>query len=219
MAAPRCPIVASVGGDRYADAQRQRLLEGLATSICEKGLVETSLSDIVRNARASKRTFYKHFPDKDSCFVALAQALRRDVRRRVYEVIDPEDDWETQVSTTIDAFLAILAANPAMTFTLASAALGPSVVRAQQQAMNEYALMVQRIAGSESFRRAGIEPISFTRAYMLVSGLGQTITRAVERGESFLELAPEFKSVFGAVLVASPVAAPAGAAATSAREP
>ena len=48
------------------EQQHRRLLDGLAASIRQKGLSRTQVSDIVGHARASRRTFYKHFPDKDS---------------------------------------------------------------------------------------------------------------------------------------------------------
>ena len=195
-----------MGGEESDQAQRARLLEGLAASIREQGLAATQLADIVRHARASRRTFYKHFPDKDACFVELARRLSNEVRGRVRGAIEPEAPWEAQVSTAIDAYLSALASDPAMTLTFSSASLGPTIVRAQRDAIEQYALLVQEIAAGESFRQAGIPPISRERAYMLVSGLSQTVIRAVEHGEDVLGLAPEFKSVFGAVLSSAPVA-------------
>ena len=42
-----------------ADPFRGRLLDGLATSIGERGYRDTTVADIVRHARTSKRTFYE----------------------------------------------------------------------------------------------------------------------------------------------------------------
>ena len=195
-----------MGGEESDQAQRTRLLEGLAASIREKGLAATQLADIVRHARASRRTFYKHFPDKDACFVELARRLSTEVRGGVRSVIDADAPWELQVSTAIDTYLSALASDPAMTLTFASASLGPTIVRAQREAIEQYAVLVQEISAGESFRQAGIPPISLVRAYMLVSGLSQTVIRAVEHGENVLGLAPEFKAVFGVVLASGPVA-------------
>src|SRR5690242_1849941 len=55
--------------------QRQRLLDGLAEAIREKGFGETQIADIVRFAKASRRTFYNHFPDKESAYVELLDVL------------------------------------------------------------------------------------------------------------------------------------------------
>ena len=53
---------------------RRRLLDGLAASIEERGYRETTVADIVRCARTSKRTFYDYFPTKEACFVELLSA-------------------------------------------------------------------------------------------------------------------------------------------------
>src|SRR5436309_3282404 len=55
------------------DGPRQRLLDGLRQAIREQGLPQLTISDIVRNARTSKRTFYECFADKDACLVELAE--------------------------------------------------------------------------------------------------------------------------------------------------
>ena len=44
-----------------ADPFRVRLLDGLATSIGERGYRASTVADIVRHARTSKRTFYDQF--------------------------------------------------------------------------------------------------------------------------------------------------------------
>ncbi|MDQ2627538.1 MAG: TetR/AcrR family transcriptional regulator, partial [Actinomycetota bacterium] len=41
-----------------ADPFRRRLLDGLADSIAERGYRASTVADIVRAARTSKRTFY-----------------------------------------------------------------------------------------------------------------------------------------------------------------
>ena len=48
------PVVA----DDAASPFRRRLLDGLAASISERGYRDTTVADIVRHARTSKRTFY-----------------------------------------------------------------------------------------------------------------------------------------------------------------
>ncbi|HEU4658470.1 MAG TPA: TetR/AcrR family transcriptional regulator [Capillimicrobium sp.] len=182
------------------EEQRTRLLEGLAASIREKGLAQTQLTDIVRHARASRRTFYKHFPDKDSCFVELLHRVAAEIQARLVEAIDREADWQTQVDQAVDRYLAELEAEPELTLTFASPSLGERIVRAQREAIEQYAVLVKELADGEAFRRAGVREISLEQAYMLVSGLHLTVVRAVDRGEDLAPLAPEFKAVFKAVL-------------------
>ena len=50
---------------------RRRLLEGMAAAIHEDGYRDSTVADVVRHARTSRRTFYEHFPSKQACFVDL----------------------------------------------------------------------------------------------------------------------------------------------------
>ena len=102
------------------EAQHARLLEGLAASIRDKGLAQTQVTDIVRHARASRRTLYKHFPDKDSCFVELTDALSMLLLERVDEAIDREAALEVQIDQAIDTYVDILVNEPHLTATWAS---------------------------------------------------------------------------------------------------
>ncbi len=52
---------------------RERLLQGMATAVRERGFRDTTVADVVRHARTSRRTFYAYFPDKQACYIALLQ--------------------------------------------------------------------------------------------------------------------------------------------------
>ena len=54
-----------------------RLLDGLAASISERGYRDTTVADIVRHARTSKRTFYGEFSSKEECFIELLRSTTR----------------------------------------------------------------------------------------------------------------------------------------------
>src|SRR6201992_4490121 len=53
---------------------RERLIAAMATSIEEKGYRDTTVADVVRIARTSRRNFYEHFADRQACFLALFDA-------------------------------------------------------------------------------------------------------------------------------------------------
>ena len=112
----------------------QRLLEGLAASIREKGLAQTQVTDIVGHARASRRTFYKHFPDKESCFVELTDMLSLAMLLdQVARAIDREAPAATQIDQAIDTYVDILLNEPSLLGHWASPGLGERVVIAQRE--------------------------------------------------------------------------------------
>src|SRR4051795_7397415 len=178
-----------------SDAQHDRLIEGLAASIREKGLASTQLSDIVRHPRASRRTFYNHFPDKDSCFVELNAKVSRETLEQVAAAIPADGSLEGQIDAGIEAYFEVLAADPALTVTFYSPGLSADVVRAQGDSVERFAELIVGIVDADRQRVPGLEPVSVTRAFMLVSGLAHTIGRALENGHDLGEAAEEIKAV------------------------
>ena len=50
------------------DENRERLIAAMAASVEERGYADTTVADVVRLARTSRRTFYEHFQDRADCF-------------------------------------------------------------------------------------------------------------------------------------------------------
>lgn len=187
-------------------AQHERLLEGLAASIREKGLAQTQVADVVRHARASRRTFYKHFPDKDSCLVELTNALSRLLLERVDQAIDRDAPLEIQIDQAIDTYVDILIDEPNLTATWASPSLGERVVIAQREGIERYAQLLVDVVAADASRDPDVERISLARAYMVVSGVQQAIIRAVAHREDLTDLATEIKGYMKAALAVQPAA-------------
>lgn len=181
---------------------RRRLLDGLAASIREKGLLATQVTDIVRHARASRRTFYNAFSDKEACFLALAEELSGQAFAAVARSVDPSRPWEEQVDRAIDTYLAVLAEDRAMTVTFAVelASLGLAGQELRRRAVERYAEFVIGLTESETMRRAGVPELSRHTAIMLVGGIHELVGLAVAGGEPVQELAPSVKSTVKAVV-------------------
>ena len=50
--------------------QRERLMEAMVQAVSERGVVATTISDLVARAGISRRTFYEHFENKEACLLA-----------------------------------------------------------------------------------------------------------------------------------------------------
>jgi AcrR family transcriptional regulator len=193
--------------DAVYEAQHQRLLEGLAASIREKGLAQTQVTDIVAHARASRRTFYKHFPDKESCFVELTEKISLAMLDQVARAIDREAPAATQIDQAIDTYVDILLNEPDLSATWASPGLGERVVIAQRVGVERYAELLVSVIEADAERDPELDPLSIDRAYMVVSGVQQAIIRAVDRDQDLAELAGEIKAFMKAVVGVQPAAA------------
>ena len=193
----------AIDAETNKEAQHARLMEGLAASIREKGLARTQVTDIVRHARASRRTFYNHFEDKEACFVELMNAMSDAFLEEVDRSIDRETPIATQIDQAIDTYLGLVTSDPGLTQTFASPSLGERVVMAQRDGFERYAELIVAVVEGDSARDPRVEPISIERAYMLVSGLHQTLVRALVRGEDLGPVSYEFKAVIKAALSGS----------------
>jgi AcrR family transcriptional regulator len=182
---------------------RERLLEGLAASIREKGLAGTQITDIVRHARASRRTFYQCFADKDACFLELAEAVGNLAREVVSGAIVADAPWDRQVEQAVDAYLGLLAADPKMAVAVSSElpTLGAPWLAIRNAGIERFASLVVDMSRSPSMRAGGIQPMSIETAVMVVAGLDGMVARAVRRDESILDLAPTAKAIVKAVFV------------------
>ena len=146
------PVVA----DGSASPFRRRLLDGLAASIRERGYRDTTVADIVRHARTSKRTFYGEFSSKEECFVELLWAGNQEMIARIRAAVDPEADWRDQIRQAVEAWVADIEARPAVTLSWIRElpALGHDVRAVQRRGMAAVTDMFIDMSNNPGFRRA-----------------------------------------------------------------
>src|ERR1700757_3185843 len=129
---------------------RRRLLDGLAESIAERGYRETTIADIVRHARTSKRTFYQEFNGKEECFIELLHTANQEMIAQINAAVDPEAFWQEQVRQAIDAYVGAIEARPAVTLSWIRElpALGAAVRSVQRQTIAELTEMLAVITNN-----------------------------------------------------------------------
>jgi AcrR family transcriptional regulator len=168
--------------EKVADPFRDRLLEGLAVSIAERGHRDTTVADIVRQARTSKRTFYDHFASKEECFIELLRANMEEMIERIRAAVDPKSTPTDQIRSAVDAYIDHIAARPAITLSRIREApgLGDVARRLHRLAMEELTDMLVDISASAGFKRAGLKPISRQLALIMLGGLQELTASIVE---------------------------------------
>jgi AcrR family transcriptional regulator len=55
--------------------QRERLFAAMVATVAEKGYEATTVADLVKLSGVSRSAFYKHFVDKQACFLAAIEAM------------------------------------------------------------------------------------------------------------------------------------------------
>lgn len=164
---------------------RQRLLDALAASIAEQGYRASTVGDIVRRARTSRRTFYQHFADREACFVALFTDATADMIAEISAAVDSNASWQTQVRQAVQAWVAVAEAAPALTLSWIRdiPALGSSARQLQRDAMDAFVAMIQTLADTDELRAAGIGPVPRSLAIILLGGLRELMATTVEDGD------------------------------------
>jgi AcrR family transcriptional regulator len=172
------------------DPFRLRLLDGLAASIGERGYRATTVADIVRHARTSKRTFYDQFPGKEQCFLEL---LRVDIDKlgdSIQAAVDPEADWHRQIRQAVEAYVGYIEARPAITLSWIRElpSLGAAARPVQRRGLQLLSNLLIDLSASPGFRRADLPPLTTPLAVILLGGLRELTALAVEDGRPVREI-------------------------------
>jgi len=163
---------------------RQRLLDGLAASIVADGYRSTTVADIVRRARTSRRTFYAHFSDKEACFVALLTDANAQMIRQISAAVDQDAPWTSQVRQAVEAWIAAVESRPAITLSWIRdvPSLGTAARRLQRDTMESFVTMIQTLCDTGAWRAVRAGPVSRQLAIMLLGGLRELTASTVEDG-------------------------------------
>ena len=166
------------------DAFRDRLLDGLAASIGERGYRDSTVADIVRHARTSKRTFYEQFASKEECLIELLRRNNEDLIANIQAAVDPEAEWQHQIRQAAEAYVDHIGSRPAVTLSWIreAPALGAVARQLHRLAMEALTDMLVGLTDSPGFRRAQLPPISRPLALILVGGLRELTALVVEDG-------------------------------------
>ena len=162
----------AVLGDPLAEPEpfRLRLLDGLATSIGERGYRASTVADIVRHARTSKRTFYDQFASKEECFLELLRADIEKLGESIAAAVDPEADWQRQIRQAVEAYVGYIESRPAITLSWIRElpSLGAVARPVQRRGLQLLSNLLIDLSASPGFRRAGAAAVDRTAGRDLV---------------------------------------------------
>ncbi|MCW2627752.1 TetR/AcrR family transcriptional regulator [Mycobacterium sp.] len=166
------------------DPFRDRLLDGLAASIGERGYRASTVADIVRHARTSKRTFYEQFASKEESLIELLRRNNEDLIANIQAAVDPEAQWRDQIRQAAEAYVDHIGSRPAITLSWIreAPALGAVARPLNRLAMEALTDMLVGLTDSPGFRRAQLPPISRPLALIVLGGLRELTALFVEDG-------------------------------------
>lgn len=167
---------------------RDRLVAGLGDAIVEKGYPATTVADVVRHARTSRRTFYEHFDSREDCYLALLSDLNDQLIARIAGAVDTTADVPVQVRQAVQAWIDGSEQRPELTLSwIRDSTALPSAREVQVEARRRFVALIEQLAAGPRFRAEHARP---TRALsvILVGGLRELIATQVEAGEPLSDI-------------------------------
>jgi AcrR family transcriptional regulator len=196
---------------------RQRLIAAMASAIEHQGYRETTVADVVRRARTSRRTFYEYFEDREACFLALFDATNDAMMDQIATSVHPDRPLAQQVDEALDAYIDNVSAQPALyqSFVRELPGLGPAGSERQRAVIERFAALLVGLV--ESGRREQPElaarALHHDTAIMIVGGLRELAVITLQRGGSVADLrqtaGETVKAILAGTLLAAAAAEPA----------
>ncbi|MDQ8046980.1 MAG: TetR/AcrR family transcriptional regulator [Solirubrobacteraceae bacterium] len=168
--------------------QRQRMLNGMADTVAKHGYRGATITEVVRYAKVSKRTFYEEFGDKESCFLELYDRTRRELEKIIIDQSDPsKDDWRDQIARGARAYYQALTIQPLLTraFFIEIATLSERATQVRRESFDSFANVLLELIekGRAAHPEIPSRSISFTMAAAILGGMTDVMIGAIENDE------------------------------------
>ncbi len=164
----------------------------MAASIEQRGYRDTTVADVVRIARTSRRAFYEHFEDRDACFLALFDATNDALMAQITAAVDPDDSLDEQVDTAVDAYIDNVTRLPALysSFVRELPGLGQAGAARALATLERFAEMLISLVdtGRREHPELAARPLTMDTAIIIVGGLRELIVISVQRGRDMREM-------------------------------
>jgi AcrR family transcriptional regulator len=176
--------------------QRLRLIGAMIRSVQLKGYRATTVGDVIAIAGVSRKTFYKHFANKQSCFIAAYDLVSERAIGRLTRAGEEAGGWPERVEAAIGALFEAAIENPgALRLALVEiGALGPAGIGRRERSVAAY----ERFILDAVKLAPGKGAMSEMTVKAVVGGVMRVLGRRVFRGEraELLALVPDLVAWF-----------------------
>jgi AcrR family transcriptional regulator len=90
------------------ERRRNRILTGALNVFGEKGFAATTVQDLVDEIGISRTTFYKYFPDREACLVALNDAVLVWLEEEARAAVGSAVGWPSQARAVTERLVALV---------------------------------------------------------------------------------------------------------------
>ena len=163
---------------------RVRLMIGMAEAVAEKGYGATTIADVVRHARVSRRTFYEHFEDKEDCFLAAYDGASALILKMIAGASAPDLPWERRMMAALSAYLDGMVQEPALTrvFLVDVLSAGPKALARRREVHERFAAQQRALVEELRAERPEVQELSPAMSMALVAAMDELVLLAVQDG-------------------------------------
>jgi len=147
-------------------SQRERLIDAMIETAVAEGFGQVTVTDVIRAAGVSRKTFYEHFADKQECFIAAYDEIIERLLRDTTAAYSTPGPWPRRVAAGMCVILELLASRPKLArfCVIEILAAGPRALARRDEVMRLFAQFVE--PGREEAPR-GVEVPALTATAMV----------------------------------------------------
>ncbi|HVY95893.1 MAG TPA: TetR/AcrR family transcriptional regulator [Solirubrobacterales bacterium] len=159
--------------------QRLRIAIALLRVLPGRGYAAATIGDITAEASVSRAAFYRHYSDKEDCFLATFDLCSDWFCERVEAAVAEAPDWRERIRAGVVEALALLGANPVVAHLIAiEGAQAGRMGRERRDAL------LERFAACLRADHPGRPDLPDDLADLLLGGVVSLIARYVDRGDT-----------------------------------
>jgi AcrR family transcriptional regulator len=161
--------------------QRARLQGAMVAAIAQNGYADTTIKQLVSLAGVSRTTFYRHFADKEQCFIATYDMIATLATERISRAYRGPGGWRERLEAGFKYFAEIVVVERDSSHLVLVDALGAGhrVLEHRDRMISVFELMFR-----QSFHDAPKKAVvTDTTIRAIVSGIRRVAYRRLLRGE------------------------------------
>jgi AcrR family transcriptional regulator len=161
--------------------QRARLQGAMVAAVAQNGYAGTTLKQLVSLAGVSRTTFYKHFVDKEQCFLATYDVIAAMASERITRAYRTPGDWRERLRAGFQCFAEMIVSDRDASHLVLVDAIGAGhrVLEHRDRMIDIFELMLR-----QSFQVAPQEAlVTDTTIRAIVCGIRRVAYRRLLSGE------------------------------------
>jgi AcrR family transcriptional regulator len=155
----------------------------MAASVRERGFARTTVADVVREARVSRRTFYEQFDDLVDCYLALADVAGDVVLKAIADGVSLDVPLQQRLAGALDAWWALMTSDPALSRSLALELhlAGERGIAQLRQVNERTGRLLHDLVETAREQEPELQPLPVDVAMIIAAGIRELVTEALEQ--------------------------------------